>query len=217
MPITGFSSSTFSNAGGAVSDLFNAFGAEQSADLKAEALDLKAQGDLSEAQQYDLAQSLAKQNSQYTAESTAIQQSQLQRNTTMQIGGEKAAIAGAGFAESGSGLDVLADSARQGALAKETLGQQGLITEAGYNEQAQSYGIMASTARTTAAGEEDIANQTKEAGQTAMWGDIAGSIFKGAAAVAGLALAPETGGASVALGLAATSAMGDPTGSGGLY
>jgi hypothetical protein len=80
-------------------------------------------------------------------------------------------------------------------------------------EQAQSYGIMASTARTTAAGEEQIANETKSAGTLAAVGDVAGAIFKGAAAVAGLA----TGGASDVVGYAATSAIGDPTGLSGLY
>ena len=95
--ISGFSSSTFSNAGGAVSDLFGAFGAEQKGKLQADALRLRATGDLAEAQQYDLAQTLAKQNAAFTQESTAIQQQQQVRNTTLQIGGEQAAISGGGF------------------------------------------------------------------------------------------------------------------------
>lgn len=188
---TGISSATFSNFGGAVSDLFAGFGASKSADLQAESLRLKAKGDLAEADQYDLASSLATENEKYTETSTAIQEAQQARNATMQIGGQEASIAGAGFAESGSALDILADSARQGALAKEVLGQQGLITEAGYKEQAQSYTMMASTARATAAGEEDIANKTEEAGKISEFGDVAGAIFKGAAAVATLSVAPE--------------------------
>ncbi len=47
-------------------------------------------------------------------------------------------MAGAGLGESGSALDILRDSASQGALTKATLGQQGLINEAGYQEQQQS-------------------------------------------------------------------------------
>lgn len=180
------SDKTFSDAGGLVSDLFAGFGAEKSADLNAESLRLKAKGDLAEAGQYDLASTLASQNEKYTETSTAIQEAQQARNTTMQIGGQQAAVAGAGFAESGSALDILADSARQGALAKATLSQQGLITEAGYNEQAQSYTLMANTARATAAGEEDIANKTEDAGTMTMVGDIAGGILKGAAAIATL-------------------------------
>lgn len=180
------SDKTFGYAGGAVSDLFGAFGAEKSSGLQAEGLRLKAQGDLAEAGQYDLASTLANQNEKYTEASTAIQEAQQQRNTTMQVGGQQNAIAGGGLAASGSGLDILADSARQGALAQATLGQQGLITEAGYKEQADSYTLMANTARMTAAGEDDIANKTEDAGTFAAFGDVAGGLLKGAAAVATL-------------------------------
>jgi hypothetical protein len=199
------SSSTFSNAGGAVSDLFNAFGAEQQGQISSEATQLKAQGDLAEAQQYGLAQTLAQQNEQYTAQSTAIQHAQQTRNTTMQIGGQKAAQAGAGFAASGSGLDILADSASQGALAKATLGQQGLITEAGYQEQATSYGIMQSTATQAASEEDQIAEQQENAGNNAMFGDIAGALLKGAASVATL------GGSDLIAGLFGGSGGFSPT------
>ena len=51
----------------------------------------------------------------------------------------KADIAGGGFAASGSGLDILAQSASQGALQQAVIARQGLITEAGYQEQAQSF------------------------------------------------------------------------------
>lgn len=180
------SATTFSDLGGAVSDLFAGFGATTQADLKAKGLRLQAQGDLAEASNYDLASSLATQNEKYTEISTAIQQSQLDRNTYLQIGGQQAAVAGAGFAASGSSLDILADSARQGALAKATLGTQGLITEAGYNEQAQSYTTLANTARSTAAGLQDIATETEKAGREAATGDFIGSAFKGAAAIATL-------------------------------
>lgn len=191
---------TFGDIAGAVSDLFGAVGDFQKADLQAkglrinaEGLRLKAQGDLAEAEQYDLAGTLAKRNEQFTQASTAIQQAQQQRETSIQIGGQQAAVAGAGFAASGSALDILADSARQGALAHAVLGQQGLITEAGYEEQAQSYNLMANTARTTAAGEmqiagetDQLANETKNAGNIAGAGDIVSGLIKGAAAVATL-------------------------------
>lgn len=181
-----FSSSTFSNAGGAVSDLFGGIGSILKGDASAESLRLKAQGDLAEASQYDLAQTLAQQNAQFTQASTGIQQQQQVRNTTMQIGGQKAAISGGGFAESGSGLDILRDSAQQGALAKEVIGQQGQMTQAGYEEQATSYGIMANTARQTAAGEEKIADDTKDAGILGGIGSFAGGALKGVAAIATL-------------------------------
>lgn len=183
-----FGDKTFADAGGAVSDLFGGVGSLFSSSASVGSLQLKAKGDLAEAGQYDLAAKLAAQNEEFTKQSTAIQEAQQQRNTTMQIGGQEASVAGAGFAESGSALDILADSARQGALAKATLGQQGLITEAGYKEQADSYTMMAKTARDTAAGEEDIANQTGIAGMFSSVGNFAGAALKGAAAIATIAV-----------------------------
>jgi hypothetical protein len=50
------------------------------------------------------------------------------------------------LAQSGSALDLLRESASQGAMTKAVLGEQGLITEAGYQEQAKSYTDMASAA-----------------------------------------------------------------------
>lgn len=203
---------TFSDAGGAVSDIFGALGASSAASMKAKGLQiqsegteitaqsllLKAQGDIAEGQEYDLAAALAEKNADYTRQSTAIQQTQLDRQISMTIGGQKAGFAGAGLAESGSALDLLRDSASQGAIAKDVLARQGLIQEAGYEEQAQSYQLLSSTAKSTAAGETNIAgeeegiakeqlslaNQAKSAGTIASIGDFAGSLIKGAAAVA---------------------------------
>jgi hypothetical protein len=102
--------------------------------LSAESLRAKAQGDIAEASNYDAAAILARQNELYTAASTRIQQYQNDRSVIQTIGGTRADVASAGMAESGSALDILRDSASQGALAHAILGQQGLITEAGYEE-----------------------------------------------------------------------------------
>jgi hypothetical protein len=55
-----------------------------------------------------------------------------ERATYQSMNQTKADIAGGGFAASGSGLDILASSASQGALQQSVIQQQGLITEAGY-------------------------------------------------------------------------------------
>jgi hypothetical protein len=188
-----FGASTFTNLGGAVSDLFAA-----SADRS------KAQGDFVEGQDYALASTLATQNEQFTVQSTAIKQAQNDRQIYQTMGGVTADTAGSGFGASGSSLDVLRDSAAQGALTKAVAGQQGLITEAGYQEQATSYqnmqgaAIMAGNAENNAATGADI-----------------GAVLKGTAAIATLF----TGGVDLTapIGQAASSAMGDPTGIGGLY
>lgn len=219
---------TFTAAGGVVSDIFAGIGDFQSGSLKAKGLNLqasglriKAQGDLAEASEYDLAGNLAKQNEAFTEQSTAIKKMQQDRANTMALGGERADIAGAGFSESGSALDILRDSASQGALTKAVLGQQGLITEAGYQEQADSFSVMSGAARTAAAGEFSIADQTDQlakdtqsASDTAGIGSFISGAIKGVGAIASIALAPVTGGASLAVGAAAAAAV---SGTGGSY
>lgn len=159
-----FGASTFTDLSGAVGDLFAAEGHKA-----------KGEGDRIEAQNYDLASSLALQNEKFTETSTAIKQSQLDRSIYQTIGGQQADMAGGGFAASGSALDLMRDSASQGALTKAVAGQQGLITEAGYTEQAQSYTNMASAARLAANAEDNAA----------VGSEITGAI-KGAASIATL-------------------------------
>jgi hypothetical protein len=250
------SSSTFSDIGGAASDLFAGLGASAQGALQAKGLNItasgtrisadstrlsadslrtKAQGDLAEASNYDLAAGLAGENEAYTEQSTRVQQAQLDRQVTQTIGGQQASVAGAGFANSGSALDIMRDSASQGALAKGVLGQQGAITEAGFTEQQNSYTTMANAGRATAAAEmidadktdaiagrqdalaaqqDQLAIQTQQAADQKATGDFISSAIKGVAAVASIGLAPFTGGASLAVGAAAAGAM---SGTGGLY
>lgn len=208
-----FGASKVSDAGGAVSDLFAGIGATTQANLKAQGLDIQAQGDLAEASNYDIAGTLAGQNAQYSETSTAIKEAQIARQNSMTIGGQQADVAGAGFAASGSSLDLLASSAQQGALTKAVAGQNGLIQTAGYQEQQQSYQTMSVAAKSTAAGLENIATETEAAGKTAEIGDFISAGLKGVAAIASL----YTGGASDIVFSGAKSAIGDATGIGGLY
>ncbi len=164
---------------------------------------------------YELPAGLARQNEEYVKESTAIQQTQLDRQIYQTIGGQQAGTAGAGLAASGSALDLLADSAAQGALAKDVLAKQGLITEAGYEEQAQSYDTMAAAGRMAYAGEMGIAAQTdvlasetQQAGKVAATGDFISSAIKGVAAVASLFDPVPT---------PISSSTSDPTRAGALY
>ena len=189
------SQAAFSDFGGAVSDLFAAQGDKA-----------KAQSDFAEAKNYGLASDLATQNEKFTETSTAIKEAQQQRELMLNLGGVSADTAGAGFAASGSSLDILRDSASQGAITHAVLGQQGLITEAGYTEQAQSYQTMQQAAILAGNAENNAAT-----------GSLITGGIKAIAGIASIALAPVTGGASLAVGGAALSAVGDPTGLGGLY
>jgi hypothetical protein len=165
-----FGSATFTDLGGAASDIFSGI-------TGSESLKIKAQGDLAEARSYDLAAALALQNKQFTETATGVKQTQAEREIYQTISGEEAGIAGGGLAESGSALDLLRSSASQGALTHALIGQQGLITEAGYQEQHDSYVNMAAAARQAAQAEEDLA------GKTSLFSEITGGIK----AIAGLA------------------------------
>jgi hypothetical protein len=140
------SNATFSDLGGAVSDLFSA-----------QAMRTKAQGDIIEGKEYGLAAELAGKNEQYTELSTAIKEAQESRKIYQTDSGVAANMAQAGFGASGSALDIMRDSAAQGALAKATLSEQGLITEAGYKEQQQSYLDMQQAANMAADSENKTA------------------------------------------------------------
>lgn len=168
----GLSSATFSDIGGAVSDIFG--GQAQS-----DALLSTAKGATLEAKNYGMAADLAGKNEQYTEESTALQTLQQERTNYQAYSGAQSDIAGAGFRESGSGLYILQDNARQGQLAISTLQKQGLITEEGYREQAASYQNLQQAALYQAAADRKAAEKAREGG-------ILGGILKGAAAVATL-------------------------------
>ena len=130
---------TFDAFGGAAKDIFAgvAFG-------------YQAEGKRLEAGNYDQAAAFSDQNAMFTRNSTKVKQYQADRALEKSVGGAEADIAGAGFTESGSALDILRESMSQGAMQRALLGQQGAIQEAGYLEQARSYRAMADSSRLAA-------------------------------------------------------------------
>jgi hypothetical protein len=146
------SGTTFSDFGGAVSDLFAA-----SADRT------KAQGLRIEGQEYTLAAGLATQNAQYTQVSTDIKEFQAQRNIFQTLGKQQADVASSGFEEAGSALDLLRDSASEGALHTAVIGAQGQIEQAGYEEQAASYTLMSQAASMAATAADKAAQGATDA------------------------------------------------------
>jgi hypothetical protein len=161
-----FGTGTIGSAGGAVQDLF-----------AADAHRSKAQGLRIQADSYDRSAEFSEQSAQFTKTSTEIKQAQLDRDIYKTLGGQAADVAGAGFAASGSALDILRDSASQGALTKAVGSLQGLITEEGFEVQAKNYTAMGAAARLAADAEDNAADG-------AMWS----SAFKGAAAITSIFL-----------------------------
>lgn len=120
--------------GGAVSDLFGAKGSDASA------------------QSYAGAAAIAGQNEQIAGEATKIQETQESRQIYQTIGTQKAQVGGAGFASSGTALDLLRSSASQGALVKAQTAAQGAITENSYAEQQGFYSGMQGAAQASSKG-----------------------------------------------------------------
>ena len=118
----------FGDLGGAVSDLFGAF------------------GDSAEGSAYKKAAALERQNEQLAEASTRIQETQAQRQLQMAQGETSSEVAGAGFTQGGSALDIMRSNAEQGALNKSLIQEQGQIQVNNFEQQAESFDTMAKTA-----------------------------------------------------------------------
>lgn len=136
--------------GGAIGDLFGSKGAA------------------AEANTFQGAATLASQNAQLAAASTRIQEAQTVRSIEQSMGTTQADVAGAGFTESGSALDIMRASAQQGALAKALVNIQGAISENAYAAQSGVY-----------AGEAKAANEQSRAGLVSAIASVGGALING--------------------------------------
>lgn len=167
-----------SDIGSAVSDLFGAKGASASASS------------------YAQASGYATTNAELATQATAIQEAQISRSVYKTIGTQQADVSGAGFASSGSALDLLRDSQSQGNLSKAMAQIQGDITAGAYKEQAGLYAGLASAAKSSAAG------------QTigAVLSGVGGAVQLGSAAASALGLTGATASGTSIFGAATTAA-----------
>lgn len=133
--IGGFATAA-SDLGGAINDFFGSQGSQAAANSYAEAA------------------SIAGQNAILEHQSTRLQEMQQQRELQQTLGAQRAEVAGAGGAESGSALDLLRSSSQQGALAKAMISEQGAIQELSYNEQAGLYEGLSQAASSTQTAQE---------------------------------------------------------------
>lgn len=100
-------------------------------------------GDLFAAGGYGDAAAAAEKDAELTRRMTAIQEVQEQRKDYMLMGGTESDVAGAGFAMSGSGLDILRSSAQQASLSKDLIATQGEINATTFDAQAAAYNAQA--------------------------------------------------------------------------
>lgn len=159
-----FGNATFSNAGGAVSDIFGAMAMQQ-----------RAKGYKAEAAGFTTAARLAGENIGLTKTSTDIQEAQARRKELKIIGGQIADVAGAGFGSGGTALDLLAESNRQASLEQALIGTQGDIQENAYESQQATFTAQARAALAAA-----------KASGTAATGMYISAAIKGASSIATL-------------------------------
>lgn len=130
-----YSSSEYGLAGSGASDLFSSVGSFA-----------KVKGNRIEAASYREAAKFADFNATISQYSTEVKEAQQQRQAYQGIGTTEADIAGGGFAETGSGLDLLRSSTQQAALEHAVVGQSGQVATMGYKEQGRSFRAMADAA-----------------------------------------------------------------------
>lgn len=124
---------------------YQATAAEQ--DAGAAAQRLTAQGYDTEVQAYSSGEAIARQNAMLEGISGEIQSVQEMRDLTRSIGATRAAIAGAGFKESGTAIDQIQADLRQGYLNDQLIRTQSSLSAGGYLEQAAADALQAQGAR----------------------------------------------------------------------
>ncbi len=153
------------DVGGAVGDIFGYFG-DQS---KAETLGLSAD-------EYRDAAALTGQNIELQQQSNGIQQLATSRSIYKNLSTQQATAAANGFQESGSALDILADSKRQGALQQQIVLENGKIKLNTLQSQQDQYETQA-----------EIADKSAQAAKNSGFGDLIGGALKGIAGIAAFA------------------------------
>lgn len=155
-------SAGFNSAGMAVQSIFGA-----------KASGIMAQGYRDSAGSYGEAADIARKNAKIVEQSTELKTLQTDRQIYKVIGGQQSDVAGAGFAASGSALDLLADSQAQGELTRSLVELQGEIDQNAYLQQATAYEAQANLALAQA----DAADKTAQGSQIAGYIHAATSVF----------------------------------------
>ncbi len=152
-------------AGSAISAAGSLFGASSGGSA--------AEGYEKEAQLYDQAAGLMEWNKKYHTESGEIQGIMAARQGLKTIGAQQAAVASAGFEESGSSLYLLRDSQAQLGITKGMINIQTGLHVADDQEKQLGYKAQAQAARTQAA----AARAQSSGGILGALGGIAGKIL----------------------------------------
>lgn len=163
---------------GIVSDITGLQSQATMAAASAEGNRLAAQGAQAEADAYSVSAQIAGINQEQEAIAEGVKEIQMTRELDQTVGSQKATVAGHGFQSSGSAVDVMLSSYRQGYLAQQMSAMQSETTQRGYLEQqAAATGHMKAAevrrdAALNLAGAQDQQSAAATANQTALTGAL---------------------------------------------
>jgi hypothetical protein len=146
-------SSLFNTSGNVLSEMAQGqeFQAQQVEDTgQAQEYSEEEAGGLAEAGAYTAAGKVAQQNAVLALAGTQVEQYQAGLEAQQTIGSQRAAVAGAGFADSGTALDLLSMSTRQASIQQQLIGTQGNLTAGGFLEEQAASGAEVDAALTAA-------------------------------------------------------------------
>jgi len=119
---------------------------------------VSVQGANAEAAAYQTSADLAGGNQQTEAIAESVRQLQIERGVTKTIGSEKAAVAANGFTQSGSALDIMQASMREGYLTQQLSAMQSVETQRGYLASAAASEGEMNAALVRASGAQQLAD-----------------------------------------------------------
>lgn len=140
-----------------VNDLFNDIDTSVESLGQANAEGALATGDTAEASDYASAGAIAAANARLATASGQVEQAQTGLEIRQTIGAQQAGIAGAGFANTGTALNLLRSSTRQGTLQQQIIGMNSQLEAGGYQAQAAAAAAEGSAASAAGTSATDLA------------------------------------------------------------
>lgn len=161
-----------------VNDLLGLKGKEEEYKAAAEGARYTSKGAALEAEAYGLAAGSAEQSAADEALLEQVREVQIATQVDQTLGDIKASVAGGNFQQSGSAIDILASSTRQGYLSQQISGYQSVQTQRGFLEQAaaaegeQAAAVVRGEAADKLAAQYDTSATSAAANATALTGTL---------------------------------------------
>ncbi len=152
---------------GSVADILGLQSKASIDEANAAASGIQSAGYQQEVNAYNIVGGIGEENAKVAGIAGDIKALQENRQLRQTIGAQRADIASAGFANSGSSLDLMRSSVQQGALARQLIRIQTAQTQGGYLEEAAASQAEAAGATMASTAAQALATQQRASGQLA--------------------------------------------------